>query len=185
MITTTPADKHFSNCIRARANWHCENCGGDFSNYREYLDCSHFITRGEKSVRVHPLNAFAHCKGCHQKLGGGRWGGGNVAEFTAHYDARRGPWFRLFITKLARMPFRYYDSYIPEISKHYREQFKRIDKLRKDGNTAYQHFPMFGGSKELNAIMKDIRDELKEKYNSDGTLKVSKNTGVIQGFEAF
>ncbi len=149
------------------------------------LDCSHFIIRGEKSVRIHPLNAFAHCKGCHQKLGGGRWGGGNVAEFTAHYDARRGPLNRHFMQRLARMPFRYYDSYVKDISAHYRAEFRRIEALRADGNTAYQHFEMYPNATELNAIIKDIKQELVRDYHPYGTLKVSKNTGLYNEIGSF
>ena len=188
-LERTPADKWFSDCVRIRSNWHCEACGGDFSNHREYLDCSHFISRGKLSTRLHPLNAFAHCKSCHPKLGGGRWGGGNVAEFTAHFDARRGPMNRHFLMKLAQMPFRYYKHYIKDMSAHYRAEFRRIEALRKDGNIKYQHFEMFEGAVELSAIISDIKQELNRSFHAntheDSNLKVSKNTGLYKEFAQF
>jgi uncharacterized CHY-type Zn-finger protein len=33
------------------------------------LHCSHYFGRRNKSLRWDPDNAFAHCFGCHQKLG--------------------------------------------------------------------------------------------------------------------
>lgn len=67
-------DKHdaaFSNLVRERADWHCENCKKYYpEGARAGLECSHFFTRSRKSTRWHPLNAAAHCTKCHFDLGG-------------------------------------------------------------------------------------------------------------------
>lgn len=160
MIKRTTADKWFSDCVRIRPNWHCESCGGDFYNNRELLHCSHYITRGHKSVRIHPINAFAHCARCHKRLGGDRWGGGNVAEFADFFYARRGRAWSDFLLKLSKMPFRYYESKIKSISNHYRSEFKRIEQMRNDGVVKYIEFKMFDGCQELNAIMRQIKNEV-------------------------
>lgn len=61
----------FSNLVRERAEWTCERCHKQFpEGHRNGLECSHFFTRSRKSVRWHPLNAAAHCTGCHTLLGG-------------------------------------------------------------------------------------------------------------------
>lgn len=66
-LKMTPADKLFSRCVRERANWACERCGN--TPDPQGLHCSHYIGRGNWSVRFDPDNAFAHCYGCHMKLG--------------------------------------------------------------------------------------------------------------------
>lgn len=170
-LKRTPADKWFSDCVRIRSNWHCENCQIYLEHDKARLHCSHFVGRGELSTRVHPTNAFAHCNKCHKKLGGDRWGGGNVAEFTHHFDSRRGALNRHFIQRLAKMPFRYYDSFIKDMSTHYREEFRRIESLRAEGSIKYEHFKMYDGAIELNATMKQIKQEIIDQYNEDGTLK--------------
>lgn len=65
-VKITPADAAFSLCVRERANWTCERCLRQTpSDKRMGLHCSHWIGRGSWGVRFHPLNAFAHCYGCH------------------------------------------------------------------------------------------------------------------------
>jgi hypothetical protein len=64
-MLTTPADKWFSLCVRERANWTCERCGVEYSHPARGLDCAHYETRDNWSVRFDPINAFALCRGCH------------------------------------------------------------------------------------------------------------------------
>jgi hypothetical protein len=65
-IKRNSADGHFSDCIRKAAEWKCERCEKDYSEKHAGLQCSHFITRGEWSVRYDPKNALALCAYCHQ-----------------------------------------------------------------------------------------------------------------------
>lgn len=65
----TPADIAFGFCIKERAQWICERCGTQYHYPARGLDCSHYISRTNRATRFEPLNAFAHCRGCHQYLG--------------------------------------------------------------------------------------------------------------------
>jgi hypothetical protein len=149
-ITTTPADKWFSRCVRQRANWTCQKCNVSFEHDKGYLDCSHFISRKYKATRYHPLAALAHCKSCHQELGGGRWGGGNIAEFAAHYDSIFGEQMRESMRRLSKCSFRKHDLHIPGMSKHYQAELKSMEKGEKED------FDFYTGSLELNALAKEF-----------------------------
>jgi len=133
MVKRTPADSYFSKCVRARANWTCEYCGIDLTNDRGRLHCSHFISRSYHATRYHPLNAFAHCSGCHQKLGGGRWGGGNVAEFAAHYDDVYGSENRELMRALSKLTFLKHKHHVKPIADHYRLIYRDMEQRRRDG----------------------------------------------------
>ena len=70
-IKITALDRLFSLYVRHRANWRCQYCGTDYAKLNKSgLHCSHLYGRRHKSTRWHPDNAFAHCFGCHQFLGG-------------------------------------------------------------------------------------------------------------------
>lgn len=63
----------FSNFVRARDLWQCQNCFRQFLTPEQNegrtpanLHCSHFYTRGNKSVRWDPENADAMCAMCHK-----------------------------------------------------------------------------------------------------------------------
>lgn len=72
-ISITKLDYWFSLCVRERANWTCQKCGKAYPPTlnekglpgNRALHCSHFVGRGNDSVRTDPLNAEAHCYGCH------------------------------------------------------------------------------------------------------------------------
>lgn len=66
----TPADHWFSLCVRTRTDWTCERCGKKYEEGSQGLHCSHYFGRGHWSVRFDPLNAFAHCYGCHMQFEG-------------------------------------------------------------------------------------------------------------------
>lgn len=59
-------DKLFSDYIRLKARYVCERCIRDFSGRTEIFDCSHFYSRGNKSVRFYEDNVAPVCRGCHQ-----------------------------------------------------------------------------------------------------------------------
>jgi len=160
MIKRTPADTWFSKAIRIRNNHICEYCKTDMSHDLANLHCSHFISRGYLATRYNPSNAFAHCHKCHDKLGGGRFGGGNFAEFAQHYDDVFGAQEREYIRRLSRTEFRKHKSYIKEISAHYRKEFRRMEALRESGETGRIEFEKYANI-ELLAIENQIRGEIK------------------------
>lgn len=59
------ADKYFSLFIRYRDNWTCQRCFKKYEVGSQGLHCSHFWGRARESTRFDPLNANAHCHGCH------------------------------------------------------------------------------------------------------------------------
>ena len=72
-IKRTKHDAVFSNYIRERDKWSCQRCGRSYNKYspnaRRALHCSHYIGRGNWSVRFEPNNAVALCYGCHRLFG--------------------------------------------------------------------------------------------------------------------
>lgn len=67
-IKRSLADKYFSDLIREKADWTCENCKGDYHEERRLLHLSHFWSRRNRSVRFDSENAAALCFGCHRKF---------------------------------------------------------------------------------------------------------------------
>jgi cytochrome c553 len=67
-IKVTAADRHFSLCVRERADWKCQRCRRDFRHEPGKLHCSHVFSRRWASVRHSPLNALALCVGCHRRV---------------------------------------------------------------------------------------------------------------------
>ena len=59
-IKRTPLDIAFSDYIRTRDKWICQNCGA-----KADIQCAHLHTRANKGIRVDPDNAVALCKPCH------------------------------------------------------------------------------------------------------------------------
>jgi len=121
------ADKWFSLCVRSRAGWRCEKCGklykrGDFG-----LHCSHFIGRGHYATRFEPLNAFAHCYGCHFRFET------NPHEFVAWVRERLGANYDLVIELSENIErakaYRHADK-TRELAAHYKAEFKRMEESR-------------------------------------------------------
>lgn len=127
-IKRTPADDAFSKCIRERANWTCERCGTYFpEGSRGGLDCSHHYGRRHWSTRFDPLNAEALCYGCHSHYGGTHDRINAVLTEAQHEILRE----KLNDTNLGKLVRR--TKGVGEIAKHYREELKRMQELRDDG----------------------------------------------------
>jgi hypothetical protein len=69
-IKRNTTDALFSDYIRMRDGWRCQNCFTKYEPPTAGLQCSHFFGRGWKSVRWDLDNAFALCAACHTRLGG-------------------------------------------------------------------------------------------------------------------
>ena len=50
----------FSELVRNRADWACENCGSVVN-----MECAHIMGRRHVGLRWHPRNAICLCKSCH------------------------------------------------------------------------------------------------------------------------
>ena len=72
-IKRDAADKHFSDCVRERAEWTCEYSGlvdpdGQARGVSRILECAHIYGRRNKNIRWHPFNAFCLSHTAHRYL---------------------------------------------------------------------------------------------------------------------
>ena len=132
MIKRTPADDWFSKCVRIRSNYTCDHCGIVFPGLDRNLHCSHGYGRSNWSVRFDIDNAYAHCASCHKKLGG------NPFDFFASVEKLIGRGrIEMVMEKrrdlgLGRMARR--GDKDGSIRDHYKAEFERMEKMRRDGN---------------------------------------------------
>lgn len=136
-IKRTPADVAFSLCVRERAGWKCQRCGGEHFKGGVGLHCSHHHRRGQWAVRFDPLNAEALCYGCHSYIGGTRDRMDEVLTEAEQALLRE----RKEDAGLARMYRRTQGK--GEIAKHYRDEYQRMLALRADGVTGRIKFDAF------------------------------------------
>jgi len=137
-------DMWFSLCVRERAEWTCQKCGKTYEPWitvkglpaNQGLHCSHYIGRGNYSVRFEPFNADAHCYGCHQKFES------NPHLFRLWKSEQLGPERYeilieksndLLLGKQARREKR-------EIAAHYKAEFERMRELRCNGKAGRINF---------------------------------------------
>jgi len=136
-IKIKAADKWFSLCIRERACWKCERCGTYYPEDRRMgIHCSHFHGRGKWATRHDPDNCEALCYGCHSYM-------------EQHPDIHRSRelkrlgegLYEIVKTKsqdttLGRLAKRSEKA----ISKHYRDEYRRMLTLRDEGVTGRINF---------------------------------------------
>ena len=127
-------DATFSDLIRERADWTCERCGLECRKEGQdsrRLDCSHFYSRANRSVRWHPLNAAAHCFRCHQELGG------NPVLFREWILEYLGPELDQRLRELAHTPRKWKPWEKDEMREHYANQLKMLKARRAAGDRGY------------------------------------------------
>lgn len=125
-IKITPADSAFSKCVRERANWRCERCGGVYLPGTQGLHCSHFYGRGNWSVRFEPLNGTALDMGCHLYLSA------NPEEHRAFQLQRIGEQNMAILTELKNNTNRGKEyrktKGVGEVARHYRMEYMRMQE---------------------------------------------------------
>lgn len=125
-------DAVVSDLIRERSDWTCDHCETQYSyDRRGGLHCSHLWSRANKATRWFPDNLFAHCFGCHQRLGG------NPVAFRDWAVQRLGEGAFDNLTLRARRPMKYTKADKEEMYQHYKAELERLRKLRKEGHTGY------------------------------------------------
>ena len=140
-LKRTQADIWFSRCVRERANWVCELCktvhpDAQATGRSRALHCSHFIGRGNWSVRFDAFNAFCHCYACHVRFGSDKY----LQE--QHYAAV------FFVTLFVFLKERKQDTKLgrfarksqKEITKHYKNEYNIMRDLRAKGRTGRIEF---------------------------------------------
>lgn len=116
------ADIAFSNAIRIRARWKCENphCERDCSDEHGQLHCAHIMARRHQATRYDPDNCVALCVECHGKFD-------SSTEFRANVlEQIMDPFTLDQINQHAHQPFKRFKSDYPEIARHYRRQAKMM-----------------------------------------------------------
>lgn len=132
-------DSIFSKLVRERVNYTCENCGTYYpeGRARMAIHCSHYYSRRHQATRYHPDNAFAHCYGCHQKLGG------DPGEFYRWYVERMGEGREELIREKANSIFKRTKADKEDLYKHMKEQHKTMLEKRANGETGRIEFDAF------------------------------------------
>lgn len=128
-IKRTPADIAFSKVVREAADYTCERCGINLRHSPHIMDLSHYFGRRNKSTRFEPLNAFCLCRGCHNNLGDSPH---DHKQFVLN-QLGEGAYQILLEKKRQVLRIRKADE--REIAKHYREEHKRLIKMRERGAT--------------------------------------------------
>ena len=123
-------DKAFSDAIRESYDYTCCHCETNYRHDPAYMHCAHVHTRKHRSTRWDSdYGAVALCAKCHRRFTDYpvEW-----ADFLCRYlghsnyeEAKRRAWECRKITKVEQL----------DIRKHYKEELKRIEKLRADGGT--------------------------------------------------
>lgn len=134
-IKRTPLDAVFSNLVRERADWTCECCGKEFPDRKgSGLHASHYFGRRGASTRHHGSNVFAHCFGCHQKLG------------SNPHDFKRWVWRHLGEPNYDDLVIRH-NTIVKrtkderkEMLAHFKAQLGYIKRRRRNGEQGYIDF---------------------------------------------
>ena len=136
-LKITEADKWFSRCVRERNEWICEGCGKKYPELDRGIHCSHYFSRGNWAVRLEPLNAFAHCFACHQRLGS------NPHLFVEWTQSILGKKYDVLVElsqDIVRAKTYRATKGLGEIAKHYEKEYMRILELRASGVTGRIEF---------------------------------------------
>ncbi len=135
MIKILPADKYFSLCIRERSDNTCERCGTVYQG-RPGLQCCHYESRRNYSLRFDPINAFSLDFGCHQLLDG------SPIQFTKFYIEKRGQLALDVLVELSCNINRGKEikHSLKEIETHYREEYESMLLKRSYGLTGWLDF---------------------------------------------
>lgn len=139
-IKLNKLDIVFSQLVRERANWTCERCGRYFPEYsRRGIHCSHFYGRRAKSVRWHPLNAAAHCAGCHKYLES------NPIEFQEWIQNHLGSHYNTLID-LKNNTLKLNDTQKNDMLIFFKKELDRMKNLRYEGKIGRIEFASFQDS---------------------------------------
>ena len=143
-IVILDPDVWFSLCVRERADWACQACGKKYEPWftakglpaNPGLHCSHYIGRGNYSVRFDKHNADAHCFGCHQKFEGNphifmMWKSEQLGGLL--YDILIEKSQDIMIGKQARREKK-------EIAAHYKAEFEKMQAKRASGKVGRIEF---------------------------------------------
>ena len=134
-IKRTPLDAVFSDLVRERADWTCQVCRKEFPDRKgSGLHGSHYFGRRSVATRHHGDNVYAHCFGCHQKLGSRPhdfklWVQSQLGE--TRYDA-----LVLRANAVCKRP----KGEEKKMREHFKAQLEYIRRRRRDGEVGIIEF---------------------------------------------
>lgn len=133
----TKQDITFSELVRERSAWHCEVCGKYFpEGHRQGLDTSHYYSRAKAATRLHPDNAAAMCRGCHQHMGDNPL---LFAEWIERHLGARMGYIRLLSNTIVKKTKGYKELEY----QHLKRELARMKQLRRDGETGRISFDSY------------------------------------------
>ena len=119
-IKRDSSDKWFSDCIRHRANYHCEHCGKYFSGLEQGFHCAHIYGRANKSTRWDVDNAVGLCAHCHRTFSE------HPIDFHNWLQEKIGQGMLDLLREKKNTPMKTTKALRLEIAKHYRDQFRAM-----------------------------------------------------------
>ena len=128
-IKISPADKAFSDCVRAAYDHTCARCGNTGRT-----ECSHIHSRRHRTIRWCKENAVAKCSTCH------RWWHENPTESALWFVEKFGQGVEDILLEKKNLKVKVPKTEEKEIAKHYREQLKIIQDKRDSGVSGYIDF---------------------------------------------
>ena len=135
-VKVTALDALFSKCVRERANWICEACERQTGTEQ----CAHVHGRRIIRLRHDPRNAFCLCGGCHLFFSD------RPIDWTSFVTRKLGVDTAEWLVTMSRQVFK---PPLPkkvwekEARTHYRQELKRMEKMRQDGETGYIDFASY------------------------------------------
>ena len=134
-IKRTPLDAVFSDLVRERADWTCQCCGKHYPDRKgSGLHASHYFGRRGKSTRWFGDNVYAHCFGCHQKLGS------SPHEFRSFVFEQLGEDRYDALVLRANKPRKYSKAEQKEMQAHFKAQLEHLRKRRREGEIGVIEF---------------------------------------------
>jgi hypothetical protein len=126
-IKRDAADKWFSDVVRKKASHVCEHC----CKVDGRMECAHIFGRAAKSVRWSLDNAICLCHYCHRKFTE------NPTEFTSWLESKLGKGHMDMLREKWQVLMPTNKKLRSEISKHYREELKKMDADEKYDPISY------------------------------------------------
>jgi len=127
-------DALFSDLIRERVNWTCEKCERNFAHERVQLQCAHIVGRRVLLLRHDPRNAVALCASCHHYFTD------RPLEFAGWVRGHIGDTIPDELKRLSNVVHKKHKTWKKEARAHYREELKKMEQKRKDGDVGYLEF---------------------------------------------
>ena len=122
-INRDASDVAFSDAVRLKKNYICEDCGlvGGKGHGTPQMDCAHIFSRRHKATRWDTLNALCLCRACHQRHGE------SPVEFTRWLEGYVGRGYLDILNEKKNTILKTTKAYRKEVAAHYRKEIKLME----------------------------------------------------------